>query len=177
MHIFQDKIDEILNKGRTKAIKQIEKVQLVPYDENGALLNCFTPLHVCYPDGYQYNLKKLGDHLKIACWGSDAYLHPYKHFRKDARIESRHDCENCVFCLENASGYRLIITLKEGSVIITDQAKLEKTLAPFIKSVEEILNAPVLDCSVNYEVTITADKPIEYISAKIVIGHVCKKSL
>lgn len=174
MHILQDKIDEILNKHQSKTV-QIEKVQLIPYDEKGALLNCFTPLHVCYPDGYQYNLKKLGDHLKVACWGSDAYLHQYKHLRKDAKIESRHDCNGCDFCLEKASGYRLLITIKESGVIITDKAKLEKALLPFIKKVDKVLNAPVIDCSVNYEVTIVADKPIEYVSAKIVIGEEEKK--
>lgn len=174
MHIFQDKIDEILNKSRSKSAKQIEKVQLIPYNESGALLNCFTPLHICYPDGYQYNLKELGDHLKVTCWGSKEYLHPYKRFRKDARVESRHDCQNCTFCLDKASGYRLVITLKD-EVIITDKKKLDKILSPFIKKVEEVLNAPVIDCSVNYEITIVAHKPIEYVSVKFVMGEEEKK--
>ena len=168
MHVFQDKIDEVLNKCRLKNVR-IEKVQLIPYREDGALLSCFTPLHICYPDGYQYNLKKLGDRLKVTCWGSPLYLHPQKHLRKDAKVESRYDCSKCTFCLEQASGYKLIVTLGNTGEMLLCESKLRTALTPFIEKVENILNAPIIDCSVNYEISITVEKPIEYVPVKIIM--------
>ena len=114
----------------------IRSVHFAPINKDGRAVSCFTPFHIGYPDRSVQD----GNHLETLCWYAESYA-VSKLYRKNARnLQAIGDCKACKFCLKNASGYYLALSVDAPNM---DNKQISDKLQKTLLSINKKLNKPL----------------------------------
>lgn len=141
MFMIQSNLDYILKHYHNKKVK-IEHANLIPVDERGLEMLCFTPLNINYPDSYERNLKLCnGDASKVRCWSSHKY-HECAPLAVKRKIPLSHimDCSTCDFTLSKACSFNLRMTIANTKL---DDNEVIKRLGSVFEQINSMLPKPL----------------------------------
>lgn len=141
MFKIQEGLDYILSKFRSDKVK-IKHANLVPVEESGLEMSCFTPLNISYPDSYDRNLRLCnGDSSKVRCWSSPQY-HECSPLAVKNKIPLNHsmDCTTCDFTLSKAHSFNLRMTIANTEL---DDSSIISHLNPLFERINSMLPKPL----------------------------------
>lgn len=138
---IQDDLDYILSRYRSSKIK-IEAAFIIPVDDYGLEMFCYTPYNVNYPGSYEINLKAVnGDTSKLPCWSSPEYTKQFYLCSKTKRpLNYMRDCSKCKFTLEKAKSFNLKMTAEQNDLSAKD---IIKELRPMLEATDKMLPKPL----------------------------------